>query len=513
MRSGPLFHVDGLVMSENFIELRNVRKEFAGVVALKDLSLTIRKGEIHCLAGENGSGKSTLIKIMSGVYQPNAGEIYIDGNKAESLSPMASIEHGVQVIYQDFSLFGNLTVAENLAMNVQLREQRQVLNWRKVREIAKEAVKRLGVDLDLDTDVEKLSTAGKQLVAIARALMSDARLIIMDEPTTALTGKEIETLFRIVKDIQSRGIAILFVSHKMREMLEISEHITVIRNGQKVADGPTGDFDEALITRHMTGSDIISEPYIWDQQKYGSMPPRIETKNLTHGNDLDNINLAIKPGEIVGVSGLLGSGRTELALSLFGMMPGYNGTISINGTQTVLDTPQKAIRAGVAYVPEDRLSEGLFLTQGIDRNMLATSYEKLAPGLLIDQNKAEEWVETMIRDMQIATPTGKKLVKELSGGNQQRVVIARWLLTNAQFLILNGPTVGVDVGSKAEIHRIIRELAQKEGLAVLMISDDVPELVHNCNRIVLMHRGAFVEEMASADTSEDQISDKLKNLT
>ncbi len=513
LRSGPLFHVDGLVMSENFIELRNVRKEFAGVVALKDLSLTIRKGEIHCLAGENGSGKSTLIKIMSGVYQPNAGEIYIDGNKVENLSPMASIEHGVQVIYQDFSLFGNLTVAENLAMNVQLREQRQVLNWRKVREIAKEAVKRLGVDLDLDMDVEKLSTAGKQLVAIARALMSDARLIIMDEPTTALTGKEIETLFRIVKDIQSRGIAILFVSHKMREMLEISEHITVIRNGQKVADGPTGDFDEALITRHMTGSDIISKPYIWDQQKYGSMPPRIETTNLSFGTDLDNINLAIKPGEIVGVSGLLGSGRTELALSLFGMMPGYSGTISINGAQTVLDTPQKAIRAGVAYVPEDRLSEGLFLTQGIDRNMLATSYEKLAPGLLIDQDKAEEWVETMIRDMQIATPTGKKLVKELSGGNQQRVVIARWLLTNAKFLILNGPTVGVDVGSKAEIHRTIRELTQKEGLAVLMISDDVPELVHNCNRIILMHRGAFVEEMASADTSEDQISDKLKNLT
>ncbi len=500
-------------MSENFIELRNVRKEFAGVVALNDLSLTIRKGEIHCLAGENGSGKSTLIKVMSGVYQPDAGEVHIDGNKVGNLSPMASIEHGVQVIYQDFSLFGNLTVAENLAMNVQLREQRQVLNWHRVREIAKEAVNRLGVDLDLDKDVEQLPTAGKQLVAIARALMSDARLIIMDEPTTALTGKEIETLFRIVKDIQSRGIAILFVSHKMREMLEISEHITVIRNGQKVADGPTSDFDEALITRHMTGSDIISEPYIWDREKYGVMPPRVETKDLSSGSDLDKINLSIKPGEIVGVSGLLGSGRTELALALFGMMPGYSGTISINGQETTLDTPQDAIKAGVAYVPEDRLSEGLFLTQGIDRNMLSTSYEKLAPGLLIDQKKAEEWVENMIRDMQIATPTGKKLVKELSGGNQQRVVIARWLLTNAKFLILNGPTVGVDVGSKAEIHRIIRELAQKEGLAVLMISDDVPELVHNCNRIVLMHRGAFVEEMASVDTSEDQISDKLKNLT
>lgn len=500
-------------MSENFIELREVRKEFAGVVALNDLSLTIKKGEIHCLAGENGSGKSTLIKVMSGVYQPDGGEVAIDGKTVGTLSPMESIEHGVQVIYQDFSLFGNLTVAENLAMNVQLREKRHLLNWRRVRELAKEAIDRLGVDIDLDVDVETLPTAGKQLVAIARALMSDARLIIMDEPTTALTGKEIETLFRIVRDIQSRGIAILFVSHKMREMLEISERITVIRNGSKVAEGPTGDFDEATITRHMTGSDIITEPYIWDAETYGDQPARIEAKNLTAPGHFKDINLAIKPGEIVGVSGLLGSGRTELALALFGMLPDHSGELAINGAPCKLDTPQDAIKAGVAYVPEDRLSEGLFLTQGIDRNMLATVYDRLAPALLIDGKKADEWVDTMIRDMQIATPTGKKLVKELSGGNQQRVVIARWLLTKAKFLILNGPTVGVDVGSKAEIHRIIRNLAKEQGLAVLMISDDVPELIHNCNRIFVMHRGAFVEEMASTATSEDQINDKLKSLT
>lgn len=481
------------------------------MVALDDVSLNIRKGEIHCLAGENGSGKSTLIKVMSGVYQPDGGEIWIDGKPAGKLSPIGSIDHGVQVIYQDFSLFGNLTVAENLAMNVQLREKKKILNWKRVRQIATEAVHRLGVDLDLDTDVEKLPTAGKQLVAIARALMSDARLIIMDEPTTALTGKEVETLFRIVRDIQARGIAILFVSHKMREMLEISEHITVIRNGNKVADGPTRDFDEALITRHMTGSDIASEPYAWTPDD-SATPPRIETRGLTLPGHFEDINLSIHAGEIVGLSGLLGAGRTELVLALFGMLPGYQGKILIDGAETKLTSPQDAIAAGISYVPEDRLSEGLFLTQGIDRNMLSTSYERLAPSTIIDRKRADTLVDKMIAEMQIATTSGKKMVNELSGGNQQRVVLARWLLTDARILILNGPTVGVDVGSKAEIHRKIRELAVQKGLAVLMISDDVPELIQNCNRIIMMHRGRFTDEMASANTSDGQISSLLRTL-
>ena len=420
------------------------------MVALDDVSLNIRKGEIHCLAGENGSGKSTLIKVMSGVYQPNGGEIWIDGKPVGKLSPIESIDHGIQVIYQDFSLFGNLTVAENLAMNVQLREKKKILNWKRVRQIATEAVHRLGVNLDLDTEVEKLHTAGKQLVAIARALMSDARLIIMDEPTTALTGKEVETLFRIVRDIQARGIAILFVSHKMREMLEISEHITVIRNGSKVADGPTSDFDEALITRHMTGTDITTEPYVWAAPAdTTTTPPRIEARGLTVDGHFEDIDLNIHAGEIVGLSGLLGSGRTELVLALFGMLPGYQGQI------------------------------------------------------LVDK---------MIAEMQIATTSGKKMVNELSGGNQQRVVLARWLLTDARVLILNGPTVGVDVGSKAEIHRKIRELSVQKGLAVLMISDDVPELIQNCNRIIMMHRGRFTDEMACAETSDGQISSLLRTL-
>lgn len=500
-------------MSDALIELSDVRKEFSGVVALNDISLTIRKGEIHCLAGENGSGKSTVIKVMSGVYQPDGGTIKIDGKPVSKLSPIASIDHGIQVIYQDFSLFGNLTVAENLAMNVQLREKCRFLNWNRVRAIATEAVKRLGVELDLDETVENLPTAGKQLVAIARALMSDARLIIMDEPTTALTRKEVETLFRIVRDIQSRGIAILFVSHKMREMLEISERITVIRNGKKVAEGATREFDEASITRHMTGSDIITEPYQWVAPSGASPVPRLEMAGLSHDGHFEDLSLAIHPGEIVGLSGLLGSGRTEVALTLFGMMPGYRGEIRIDGTPVHLRSTHDAIDAGIAYVPEDRLSEGLFLTQSINRNMLATSYERLAPGLVIDQDRGDSMAAEMIQSMQIATPTGEKPVIQLSGGNQQRVVLARWLLTDARVLILNGPTVGVDVGSKAEIHRKIRELAQSHGLAVLMISDDVLELVQNCNRIVLMHRGRFVEEVNSAATSEEQVSDMLKTFT
>lgn len=500
-------------MTDAFIELRGIRKEFAGVRALDEMSLTIREAEIHCLAGENGSGKSTIIKVMSGVYQPDAGAILVRGKPVSHLTPIASITHGIQVIYQDFSLFGNLTVAENLAMNTQLREKRRLVNWRHVRSVAREAVDRLGVDLDLDAEVGRLPTAGKQLVAIARALMSDARLIIMDEPTTALTRREVESLFRIVKDIQARGIAVLFVSHKMREMLEISERITVIRNGSMVAEGAASDFDEVSLTRHMTGLDIIHKPYVWSPREQASDPPRFQVSGLGLPGVFEDVSMTIRAGEIVGLSGLLGSGRTELALSLFGMMPARSGTICIDGQEITPQSTRQAIAAGIAYVPEDRLSEGLFLTQGIDRNILSTSYDALAPGLTIDQTRAEQMVSETISAMQIATPSGAKLVKELSGGNQQRVVLGRWLLTNARVLILNGPTVGVDVGSKAEIHHKIRDLAQKRGLAVLMISDDVLELVQNCNRIVLMHRGRLVERFDCADTSEEAVSEKLKAFT
>ncbi|TBW41399.1 sugar ABC transporter ATP-binding protein [Siculibacillus lacustris] len=498
-------------MSDVFLDLRNVVKRFSGVAALDDVSLTIRSGEIHCLAGENGSGKSTVIKVMSGVYRPDSGSIAIDGRTHSHLTPIEAIRHGIQVIYQDFSLFGNLTVAENLALNTELRNKRKLVNWRSVRDLARRALDRLGVDIDPEQEVDELSTAGRQLVAIARALMSDPRLLIMDEPTTALTRKEVETMFRIVRDIQAHGISILFVSHKMREMLEISERLSVIRNGRMVAEGPTSNFDESTIVRHMTGHDISSETYHWKAPATPT-PPRLEIAGLTLAGAFEDLALSVHPGEIVGLSGLLGSGRTEVAQALFGLEPGHTGTVRIDGVPVPLDRVQTAIDAGIAYVPEDRLTEGLFLTQSIDRNILATIYERIADWSVIDRPKAANLAASSIKALQIATPTGDKPVGELSGGNQQRVVLARWLLTEAKVLILNGPTVGVDVGSKAEIHRIIRDLAVEKGLAVVMISDDILELVQNCNRIVVMHRGRFVETFETADTSEQRISDMLTSF-
>ena len=499
-------------MSDAYLELRNVSKRFSGVQALDKISLRIMPGEIHCLAGENGSGKSTVIKVISGVYQPDEGEILIDGQPFVETSPVDAIERGVQVIYQDFSLFGNLTVAENLAINTQLREKQTWVNWKKSRQLASEALQRLGVDIDLDVKVDSLPTAQKQLIAIARSLMSDVRLIIMDEPTTALTGKEITSLFKIVRDIQSKGIAILFVSHKMREMLEISERLTVIRNGRKIADGPTSEFTEAIITKHMTGHDIQTDHFVWNGGD-AATPPRLEVRNLSLPGCYENLNFKIHPGEIVGISSLLGSGRTEFALSLFGLMSGFSGEIRLNGQTVNIHSVQDAIDNRIAYVPEDRLSEGVFPTQSINRNMLSTMYSRIARHSVIDRDMAARMASEMIEKLAISTPSGEKPVNQLSGGNAQRVVIGRWLMTGAEVLILNGPTVGVDVGSKAEIHKIIRALAQKSnGLSVIMISDDVPELIQNCNRIVMMHKGRFVEELVATQTSEDEINAKLKSF-
>jgi simple sugar transport system ATP-binding protein len=507
--SRPFAALD-LRMDDGLFELRHVSKRFAGVHALDDVSLLVRRGEIHCLAGENGSGKSTIIKIMSGVYQPDEGELLIDGQPIKRLTPIASVQHGVQVIYQDFSLFGNLTVAENLAINSFLRERRRVVDWRLVQRLGKAALDRLGVTIDLDAEVSTLPTSSKQLVAIARALMSEARLIIMDEPTTALTRNEVERLLAITRAIQKEGIAVLFVSHKMREMLEISETLTVMRNGRVVVEGPIGAFDEASITRHMTGHDLSSEVY--RRADVGAVAPRLEVKDLRVEGAVDAIDLELRAGDIVGLSGLIGSGRTELALALFGMRPNHTGEIRIDGEKVAMRNVAEAIAHGVAYLPEDRLTEGLFLAQSVERNILASSLDRVSNGLTLDVARADAATDEMIRAMQIATPDASTPVSNLSGGNQQRVVLGRWLLTQARILILNGPTVGVDVGSKAEIHRIIRDLAVKQGLAVLMISDDVPELLQYCNEIILMHRGRFVDRFASGGASEDVITDKLRAL-
>ena len=482
-----------------FSSSQDVDKWFAGVHALNKVSLTIRRGEIHCLAGENGSGKSTLIKVIAGVVKPDSGTITIDGVHRPALHPIDVIHAGIQVIYQDFSLFPNLTVAENLALNTQLDQRRRLVRWKDVRAIARRALEQIGVEMDLDQTVERLPVADKQLVAIARALLHDARLVILDEPTTALTRREVGRLFEIIKRMQAQGISALFVSHKLREVLDISERIIILRNGQKVCEGEVAEFDERKIIFYMTGREISGQHFTFDAKGKRRV---LEVSGLGYRDKFHDVTFDLHEGEILGITGLLGSGRTELALSLFGVRPYDRGAVRVEGVEHRIDSIQQAIRAGIAYVPEDRVSEGLFLPQSISRNMSVSVLPQLRTRSgLIDFARVRALVRRWIQSLAIATPDPELPVQSLSGGNQQRVVLARWLSTRARVLILNGPTVGVDIGSKADIHAKLKELAG-QGLGIIVISDDLPELVQNCNRVLVMEKGRVVGQLQG-----DQITD------
>ena len=491
-------------MPNELMGLHNVSKTFGGVAALRDVSLSVRRGEIHCIAGQNGSGKSTLIKVMSGVHRPNSGTIAIDGREVSTWTTRDAIEAGIQVIYQDFSLFGNLTVAENLALSTLRRNGNRVIKRKHVIDIARQAAERLSVSFDLQRDVEALPVAAKQLVAIGRALMSSPRLLIMDEPTAALTGREIETLLHVVREIRRGGVTVIFISHKTREVLEISDRVTVLRNGAIVESGNVTDFNEASITRAVTGLEHRDEPFHYEPR---DGPPRLEVRGLSLGEHLHKIDLRIMAGEIVGLCGLLGSGRTELALTLFGMRPGYTGEVFVDGQPITLRSVQAAVRHGIGYVPEDRLSEGLFFGLSISENILSAKIGT-STKLGIEQQQMRADASMMQEEMQVAG-SGERPVQALSGGNQQRVVLGRWLLTHPRILVLNGPTVGVDVGAKAAIHQVIRRLAA-QGLSVLMISDEIPELIENCNRIATMHEGRIFEMLETAGLREEDVNDRLR---
>ena len=490
-------------MDTPVLAVRHVSKSFAGVRALVDIDLEIAPGEIHCLAGENGSGKSTLIKVISGVHTPEEGSVAIAGREYTHLTPSAAIDAGVRVIYQDFSVFPNLSVMENIALGSEVAVGRALVNRSRMREVAREAVAKIGFQVDLDELVGNLSVADKQLVAISRALMGDAKLIIMDEPTTALTKKEVCALFDIVADLQSRGIAIVFVSHKLEEVFEIAQRFTILRSGRKVITCPKEELDRASFARHMTGRDFDEAPY---RTGYIDADPVLEVREATVAGAFENASLSVRPGEILGITGLLGSGRTELALSLFGMLPLDSGTVSVAGKDVTLRGVRDAIKAGIAYVPEDRLTEGLFLSRSIGDNITISEMDAFTHYLgFIDKEaiRAEEkrWVERL----GILTPDPDNAVNTLSGGNQQKVVLAKWLATNPSVLILNGPTVGVDIGSKFTIHSILRELAA-QGMAIIIISDDIAEVLTNCSTIAIMRAGHLSEPISPDTLTEAELT-------
>ncbi|UNK70368.1 sugar ABC transporter ATP-binding protein [Microbacterium sp. H1-D42] len=490
-------------MSKNVIAVRGISKAFAGVQALDDVSLEIAPGEIHCLAGENGSGKSTLIKIISGVHPQDSGVVELGGEPFTKLNPRIAIAHGVQVIYQDFSVFPNLTVMENLALPAELSEGRAFVSWRRMRKVAAEALAKINVDIDLDAIVGTLSVAQKQLIAIARALMSDARLIIMDEPTTALTKREVNALFAIILDLKSRGIATLFVSHKLEEVFEISEKFTIIRNGKHVITCLPEELDHKTFSFYMTGREFDDARFTPELE---SARPVLEVSGLSAHGVFADVDLSLRAGEILGITGLLGSGRTELALSLFGALQADSGEMRIEGTPVKLKTVRDAIAHRIGYVPEDRLTEGLFLERSISSNIVISEIDSFVSSLgVLDQKKADAEAQRWVDRLRIATPDPENAVSTLSGGNQQRIVLAKWLATNPRLLILNGPTVGVDIGSKHDIHRVLRELAA-EGLAVIIISDDIPEVLQNCNRVLVMNAGRIICEVDPATTGEAELA-------
>lgn len=481
------------------IQLENISKTFPGVRALDSIDLTVREGEVHALVGENGAGKSTLIKILAGNYKPDPGGRIIIGNDTySSLNPRLSLDKGIVVIYQDFSLFPNLTVAENISITEQIEKKGRCVNWNEMRSTAKSAIKKLGVDIDVECQLGSLSTAKQQLVAIARALACDAKLIIMDEPTSTLSKSEVELLFQIIRGLKAQNISILFVSHKLEELFEIADVFTVIRDGQYIDSRPRDEMDNETLISLMVGRKV--EFSHRGAESIGKVV--LEVKNLCRKGSFKDISFQVHQGEILSITGLVGAGRTEVIESICGLDRVDSGEIFIDGNPVQIRNMQDAVKLGIGYIPENRLAEGLVLTKSLEENILITIYDKLrGKSGLIPSGKKHAAAKRWIENLNIKPGYPDMLVQKLSGGNQQRVVIAKWLATNPKILFVDEPTNGIDVGAKSEIHDLLRKLAS-EGMAIVMVSSEQAEVLAISDRILVMRRGRIngVFDGATADS-------------
>lgn len=485
-----------------FLELSAISKRFGGVTALSDVDMTLEAGEVHCLVGENGSGKSTLIKIISGVQPPEAGgRILIEGRAFSRLTPQDSTRAGIQVIYQDLSLFPNLSVVENIAINGHFGPP-HLVQWATLRKSAEEALSKIGVSLDLNAIVGSLTIANRQLVAICRALTADAKLLIMDEPTASLTRTEVNSLLKLVRALKAKGICIVFVSHRLDEVLEVADRVTVLRDGKKVGTYPASEVNDKKLAVLMTGKQFSYDLKETDLSKQSVV---LSVEGLTRQGEYEDIGFELRAGEIVGLTGLLGSGRTELALTLFGMTRPERGDIRLDGKPLTLRTNQDAIEAGIAYVSEDRLTLGLVLDQSISSNIVVTVLQKLAGRLnLVPDATRQNAVDRWVKDLSIKVSNTENAVRTLSGGNQQRVVLAKWLARKPRVLILDSPTVGVDILAKDGIYDIIKRLAA-DGVAILMISDEIPEVLYHSHRILVMREGRMTSAHRPHQTDEHRL--------
>lgn len=497
-------------MTAAFLETRELHKRYGGVQALKGVSLSIERGQFYHLLGENGCGKSTLIKIISGAQPASSGQLLIEGRDVTGLSPIEALDAGIETVYQDLSLLPNLTVAENIGLSEQLVEGHGRLFRRldrgRVTETAQRALEIVGLPTDrgfLNRPIDTLPMALRQLVAIARAVASEAGLVIMDEPTTSLTRREVDNLIRTVRRLQENGAAVLFVTHKLDEAREMGGTGLVMRDGELVQTVDVGRATNAEIGYWMTGRELEQGRYRASAGEAAT--PLLEVRGLGLQGHYADLSLTVGAGEIVGLTGLADSGRNELALSLAGLAPPEAGAIALDGAPLDVSAPHRAIAAGVAYVPEDRLTEGLFLEKPISENITMSILQRLKGALgMVDRRKARAQAQKTLEDLKIVASSVDAPVSSLSGGNQQRVLIGRWLATEPRLLILHGPTVGVDVGSKDTIFRIIQAQAEA-GMGIIIVSDDLPELLQNCDRIAVMRDGRIHETHDAEALDEDTL--------
>ena len=491
-------------MSETFLQMNHITKRFPGVLALSNVNFTLRKGEVHALLGENGAGKSTLMKILSGVYQPDEGDIIFEGKPVSFSDPLSAQNAGITIIHQEFNLFPELTVEENIFIGREFcKNNRWRLDEKQQRQAATEILQKLNLNISPETLVSDLTVAQQQMVEIAKAISVNAKILIMDEPTAALTETEIESLFQVTRLLKAQGTGIVYISHRLEELALIADRATVMRDGQYI---DTVDYETVKISEliaMMVGRELGN---IYPRREARMhQEPVLEVNGLTRKGVLNNIDFTLNRGEILGFAGLMGAGRTELARAIFGADPIDSGTIKLNGKAIVIKGISDAIAQGISYLTEDRKKEGLALNLSVERNIMLGNYPEYADRFgHVDSKRCQQTSEEQVRALRIKTPHLEQAALNLSGGNQQKIIIARWVCKDTDILIFDEPTRGIDVGAKLEIYELMNRLVAT-GKSIIMISSELPEVLGMCDRILVMRSGRITGELTTDNATQEKI--------
>ncbi|NIA13173.1 MAG: ATP-binding cassette domain-containing protein [Nitrospiraceae bacterium] len=489
-------------MSEFVLEMCDVIKRFPGVLALDCVQFNLRPGEVHCLVGENGAGKSTLMKILAGAQPMDSGVIRLSGQEIHIRSPHHAQQLGISMIYQEFNLSPFLSVAENIFLG---REPRiggtPLINWSRMYGDAREILGRIRVGLDVRTPVNELSVAQQQMVEIGKALSFNSKLIVMDEPSATLTDHELAALFDLIRTLRGQGIGIIYISHRLEEVFEIGDRLTVMRDGQYVGTHPVVDLNREEIVKMMVGRELKDE---FPKEVFEPGEERVRVEGLTRHGAFEDVSFSVRTGEIVGLTGLVGAGRTEVARAIFGADRIDSGQIFLDGKPVTVRSPQDAIRQGVGLLTEDRKGQGLILGMTVRENTTLANLSSLVKFMFVDRRAERTTTEKFIGELKIKTPSIEQVVQNLSGGNQQKVILAKWLFTESRLLIFDEPTRGIDVGAKVEIYKLMNDLARR-GDAILMISSELPEALGMCDRILVMHEGRLAGELQREEATQERI--------